>query len=412
MKHVLFIIAIVISNSIYANDFNKYFENATLRIDYLFSGDVNEQMISVSEYVKLPEWAGRRIHLNEAPIEYNCEIVMKDKTNTQTLYRNTFSCFFTDWLLEEEAKHIKRSIECVQLLPFPKDTVIITVYMRDSYHKEMAHLTHMVNPKDELIRKISPTQATTPFYYLMKNGPSSECIDLVVMAEGYNKKQMEQFRKDAATGIESIFNYVPFCHYKDRFNVIVVESESRDSAVSIPHDNKWYDTALGAHFDTFHEPRLLFTEKFKQIHNLLEGIPYEHIIILANTDTYGGGGVYNTYMLTTAHHPGFKPVIVHEFGHSFGALTDEYAYSDEPSSTYPYEVEPYERNITTKVDFASKWEDMMNDPEVSLFEGGGYSNKGIYRCAQTCRMRDNVAPTFCKVCQRAIEQMIKFYTEE
>lgn len=91
----------------------------------------------------------------------------------------------------------------------------------------------------------------------------------------------------------------------------------------------------------------------------MAGIPYEHIIILANTDTYGGGGIYNSYTLTTAHHPDFQPVVVHEFGHSFGGLADEYAYTEAPSPQYPYEVEPWEPNITTLIDFDSKWKDMI-----------------------------------------------------
>ena len=88
--------------------------------------------------------------------------------------------------------------------------------------------------------------------------------------------------------------------------------------------------------------------------------PYEHIIILANTDEYGGGGIYNSYTLTTAHHPLFRPVVVHEFGHSFGGLADEYFYEEDVmNDTYPLDVEPWEQNITTRVDFAAKWQDML-----------------------------------------------------
>lgn len=98
----------------------------------------------------------------------------------------------------------------------------------------------------------------------------------------------------------------------------------------------------------------------KAIHNALAGIPYEHIIILANTDVYGGGGIYNSYTLTTAHHPMFKPVVVHEFGHSFAGLADEYFYEDDTmTDTYPLDIEPWEQNISTRVDFTSKWENIL-----------------------------------------------------
>ena len=167
----------------------------------------------------------------------------------------------------------------------------------------------------------------------------------------------------------------------------------------------------------------------KKIHDWLAGIPYEHIIILANTDTYGGGGIYNSYTLTTAHHPMFKPVVVHEFGHSFGGLADEYAYDEAPSPLYPYDIEPWEQNITTLVDFQSKWQDMLPDgtplkaqpvetdadkiySKVGIYEGAGYTLKGIYRPATECRMKINEAPRFCPVCERALERMIRFYTDE
>ena len=154
------------------------------------------------------------------------------------------------------------------------------------------------------------------------------------------------------------------------------------------------------------------------------------MIILANTDTYGGGGIYNSYTLTTAHNPYFKPVVVHEFGHSFGALADEYFYDTPDEHTegfYSLDYEPWEQNITSLVDFESKWKDMLRKGEeipteptakrekkytVGVYEGGGYMTKGMYRPAVVCRMRDNVATQFCPVCQRAIERIILYNTTQ
>ena len=190
--------------------------------------------------------------------------------------------------------------------------------------------------------------------------------------------------------------------------------------------------------------RYLTTLRLKNLADKLLGIPYEHIIILANTDTYGGGGIYNSYTLTTAHHEAFRPVVVHEFGHSFGALGDEYYYDDMYSPYYFPEVEPWEQNITTLADFGSKWADMLpecpeckshekmqptppvNDAEMwkaisegadmktylGVYEGGGYLSKGVYRGYPDCRMKTNAAPCFCPVCQRAIERIILYNTEE
>ena len=198
--------------------------------------------------------------------------------------------------------------------------------------------------------------------------------------------------------------------------------------MSIPRDHAWKSTAVSSHFDTFYSERYLTTRSVKTIHNWLAGIPYEHIIILANTDTYGGGGIYNSYTLTTAHHPMFRPVVVHEFGHSFGGLADEYAYDDAESPFYPQTIEPWEQNITTLVHFEDKWKDMVpegtpiptpaeTDPDklytrVGVFEGAGYTAKGVYRPTTECRMKINEAPQFCPVCQRALERLIRFYTDK
>lgn len=247
------------------------------------------------------------------------------------------------------------------------------------------------------------------------------------MAEGYSAKDEELFYKDAEIACESLFDHEPFKKLKDRFNIVAVFSESKDSGVSIPRNNEWKTTAVSSHFDTFYSDRYLTTRSVKAIHNWLAGIPYEHIIILANTDTYGGGGIYNSYTLTTAHHSMFRPVVVHEFGHSFGGLADEYAYDEAPSPLYPYSVEPWEPNITTLVHFEDKWKDMVElgtpiptKPQtdekliytkVGVYEGGGYTKKGIYRPTTECRMKINEAPVFCPVCQRSLERTIRFYTE-
>ena len=236
---------------------------------------------------------------------------------------------------------------------------------------------------------------------------------------------MPVFYKDAAIACESLFAHEPFRSMKKYFNIVAVASPSEDSGVSVPRLGEWKRTAFSSHFSTFYSDRYLTTSRVKSIHDALAGIPYEHIIILANTEEYGGGGIYNSYTLTTAHHPMFRPVVVHEFGHSFGGLADEYFYdNDVMTDTYPLDVEPWEQNISTRINFTSKWEDMLAQGTpvptpssesgtypVGVYEGAGYSAKGIYRPADNCRMRTNEYPTFCPVCQRAIRRVIEFYTE-
>ena len=164
-------------------------------------------------------------------------------------------------------------------------------------------------------------------------------------------------------------------------------------------------------FSTIYTDRYHTTLRIKVHHDALAGVPYEHIIILANTDSYGGGGIYNSYTLTTAHHRMFRPVVVHEFGHSFAGLADEYFYDDQYETYYPADSEPWEQNITTMADFPSKWQDLLGKDGVSVIEGGGYQSKGVWRACEDCRMRTNEARGFCPVCRRAIERIIRFYTD-
>ena len=411
-----------------AQNFDDYFVNKTIRADYIFSGNSEAQAICLDELSSLPQWAGRRHHLSELPLAGNGEIEMKDKASGKIIYRTSFSSLFQEWICEAEAKKVTRGFENTFLIPFPKNTATVTIRLKDVYHKETASLTHEIDPKDILIHQRGDEASITPHRYLLKSGSEENCIDIAILAEGYTKEETELFYKDAQTACEALFSHEPFKKLKSRFNVVAVFSESKDSGVSIPRQNEWKKTAASSHFDTFYSDRYLTTRSVKAIHNWLAGIPYEHIIILANTDTYGGGGIYNSYTLTTAHHPMFKPVVVHEFGHSFGGLADEYAYDAAPSPQYPYSIEPWEQNITTLADFDAKWKDMVEPgtpvptpvqteksliyTKVGVYEGAGYTQKGIYRPTTECRMKINEAPVFCPVCQRALEKLIRFYTDK
>lgn len=410
-----------------AQNFDTYFEDNTLRLDYTFSGDSARQEIFLDELNKTPGWAGRRLRLNQLPLLGNGQIYVRDAKTDSLIYETSFSTLFQEWQTTKEATQVEKSFENVFQIPFPKNPVKVTVNLLNVHHKPTATFTHLVDPKDILIRRQGfETALVTPHKYIWKGGDPKECIDVAIMAERYRKDEMPAFYKDAQVAVEQILLHEPFKTYKNRLNFVAVASPSADSGVSNPKEGKWVSTAMGSHFDTFYSDRYLTTLHLKDVNNLLSGIPYEHIIILANTAEYGGGGIYNSYTLTTAHHPLFKPVVVHEFGHSFGGLADEYFYDDQYSTFYPSDTEPWEQNITTLHDFASKWKDMLPKgtkiptkadgkdvyTKIGVYEGGGYQSKGVYRAFQECRMKINEAPAFCPVCQKALTHLIKFYTDK
>lgn len=406
----------------YAQKFEDYFENKTLRVDYIFTGNAKQQAIYLDELSQLPSWAGRQHHLDELPLEGNGQVIVKDLSTKKCIYKTSFSTLFQEWLTTDEAKETAKGFENSFLLPYPKQPVEVEVRLYSYQRQITASLKHMVKPDDILIHKRG-TSHVNPHRYVHRSGNEQQCIDVAILAEGYTEQEMDVFYRDAEETCKSLFSHEPFQSMKDKFNIVAVAAPSTDSGVSVPRENLWKKTAVHSHFDTFYSERYLTTSRVKSIHNALAGIPYEHIIILANTDVYGGGGIYNSYTLTTAHHPMFKPVVVHEFGHSFGGLADEYFYeNDTMTDTYPLDIEPWEQNISTLVNFAAKWKDMLpkNTPiptpvkqhsfyKVGVYEGGGYSAKGIYRPAYDCRMKTNEHPAFCPVCQRALKRIIEFY---
>ena len=423
-KHILFLLCLIAVSSTRAQVFADHFANKTLRVDYIFNGNASGQAICLDGLSALPTWAGRKHHLAELPLQGNGQIVMRNAASGKTIYTTSFSSLFQEWLETDEARNVTKGFENTFLLPYPLQPVEIEITLLDPRRNVRASMKHIVHPNDVLIEQKGNSHIT-PHKYLLHNDSPEKCIDVAILAEGYTLQEMQAFYEDADIACKSIFDHEPFKSMKKRFNVVAVASPSTDSGVSVPRLNEWKHTAFSSHFSTFYSDRYLTTSRVKAIHDALAGIPYEHIIILANTEEYGGGGIYNSYTLTTAHHPMFRPVVVHEFGHSFGGLADEYFYdNDVMTDTYPLDIEPWEQNISTQVDFAAKWKDMLSEntpvptpAEVSenyptgVYEGGGYSAKGIFRPAENCRMRTNEYPAFCPVCQRALRKIIEFYTE-
>lgn len=410
-----------------ASDFDTWFADATLRVDYSFAGTSRTQHIAVDELRCSEGWYGRRVNMNRLLLRGNGQIVMTDVETGTTIYQMSFSTLFQEWQMSEEATRVTRSFENVFQLPMPRRDVDVQVRLFDNRNKVSAELKHRVVVNDILIRPVL-TKEVSDHRTMWQGGDSRDVIDIAILAEGYTADEREKFYEDARIATEELLRYEPFAELRDRFNVTAVALESEESGVSIPHKHLWRNTALASSFDTFYSERYLTTLRLKQLHNALSGIPYEHIIILANTENYGGGGIYNSYTLVAAHHRMFKPVTVHEFGHSFAALADEYYYDDQYEEFYYPDIEPWEQNITTLVDFGSKWADMMpacapiptptdgipatDMSHIGVFEGGGYQSKGVYRPFSDCRMKTNEVPEFCKVCQRAIRRVIDFYTIE
>lgn len=449
-----------------AQSFDQYFEDNTLRLDYVFAGNSSEQHIYLEQLYKQSRWAGRRSRLAEKYLNGNGQLTVRDHATQEVIYVWTFSTLFQEWLLEDEAKTLSRAFESSYNIPYPKAKVDVSVTLTDHHQQVIASLTHTVDPSDILIRPIGDNGI--PFHYVWKGGCQAgkheksrasrsyeatdydpfedvnvaDCIDFAILAEGYTEQQMGKFFADCQRAVDALFAWEPFASLKDRFNVVAVAAPSPEAGPSVPHRGVWKQTAVRTHYDTFYSQRYLTSQDMHTIYNLLSGVPFEHIMVLVNSDTYGGGGIYNQITFATSDHPTFREVFVHEFGHSYAGLADEYAYDDMDTEWYPADVEPWEPNVTTLKEFGSKWADLMpkgqpiptpldpNVPDyrkarenpdalaklnaatqvVGVFEGAGYQSKGCYRPAQECRMKINEVQDFCPVCSRAIRRITDFYT--
>ena len=406
-----------------AQDFEDYFVDRTLRLDYIFSGNAEAQEISLMAYYKIPCWYGKRHRLAETPMQGNGTITVRDLATGTVIYKHPFSSLFQEWLSYPEARESgRKAFENVFLIPMPKQPVEVCLELRNNRHGVIAAMTQRIDPSDILMTPLGE-QGTTPYTTLQTPKDDKRAIHIAFVAEGYTEDQMEDYLSDARKAIASIFGHEPFKSMRDRFSIIAVRSPSEESGASIPSKGVWRDTALGSHFDTFYSERYLTTLHLRKLHDLLAGTPYEHIIILVNTPHYGGGGILNSYNLSMTHHPLFQKVVVHEFGHSFAGLADEYAYEQEQLSIHPLDIEPWEPNITSLVNFKGKWENLLpkkyevptpvvgNKKKIGLYEGAGYQMKGMYRGQEDCRMRSNNVPYFCTICQNHLRNLIRFYTE-
>ena len=444
MKRILLICAALLSGGAALSaqtDFDASFENATLRLDYVFCGDAAHQAVYFQQACRTSEWAGRRHHLDEPLLKGNGQVILRAPADGRVLYVNSFSTLFQEWQTTEEAAQLQRAFEnCIQV-PFPKERVEVEIRLFDTRGQVSCSMRHVVDPSDILIRR--QQDKGYPRRVLQRGGDLAEAIDIVIVGDGYASQDYVKFFADAERARAALMKHAPFRDYAGRFSIRAVLAPSLQSGVSVPHEGRWKDTAFESHFDTFYSTRYLTTSSMRRIYDALGTVPFEHLIVLVNTPVYGGGGIFNSVTVIGSDHPTFDQVVVHEFGHAFGGLADEYFYPSEESDQYPLDVEPWEPNITTLTDFGSKWEDLLPSghpvpspldslesqdvrriwhkltPEqkaslnlkLGVYEGAGYRTKGIYRPVQECRMRINECEEFCPVCSRAIVRMIGYYTE-
>lgn len=412
--------AAMVASAATDDTFRSHFADSTLRIDVVAGGEQARPSLMLRSMSKSPHWAGRRFNLDRQLLRGNGFITAVDSVSGDTVYAGSFSSLFSEWAVAPGQGDRPQAFEHTVMMPLPKATTTISVGFTDARGNVATSASWTYRPGDILVAR---RRDTTPYQTRYIHGSrrrADKAIDVAILAEGYTKADRKQFFEDASAAVEAILAHEPFASMADRFNFVAVMTPSADRGVSVPLKGRWADTAFDSHFSTLYSDRYLTIPSIFSLYDALDGIAAEHIIVLANTSEYGGGGIFNDYTLTASRHYNFREVVVHEFGHSFGGLADEYFYEgDVMDNTYPADAEPWEPNVTTLVDFHGKWEHLLPDgtmpgdsvSEPGLFEGAAYSFKGFYRSADNCRMRTNDAPGFCPACRLALERMIRHQTE-
>jgi hypothetical protein len=437
----------------------------TMRVDYFHVGSAGEEHFALSGVALEGAWPGpadRRIDETNLG-KYFFEVL--DRRTNRVLYSRGFASVYGEWETTGEAKTVKRGFHESLRFPAPSAPVQVVLKKRDGENAFREVWSALVDPADPAIDRSGPP-AGARAWAVMENGAPSEKVDLLLLGDGYTAAEMDKWHRDAKRLAEMLFATSPFKERRADFNVWAVDTPADDSGVSRPSDGSWRRSALGTSYDAFGSERYVLTMDNERLRRAASAAPYEFMEIVVNDRKYGGGGIHNLYATVAADNAFTPYVFVHEFGHHFAGLADEYYTSSVAYEPPANRIEPMEPNVTADPQ-ATKWKDLVasgtplptpwpkesfeeqqkeiqgrrralraqHRPEqemealfreerermtkllasgpqagkVGAFEGAAYEAKGLFRPQADCIMfsRDEVG--FCAVCRRAIDKVIDLY---
>ncbi len=423
MNKTIIVVLLLVLSSFSQAAYQDYFIDKSMRVDYIHAGNHQYQKYYVKQIKQEPYWGGSVNHLIDTFKYGHYFFEIYDEKTGVLIYSRGYSSLFGEWQTTNEAKIMNKAFYESIVFPYPKNNVIIKWYARNKDGKFKKTMELLVDPTNYFINPILSKEY--PIYTAHQSGDPHEKVDIVILPDGYDKDEMELFKSDCDKFAQELFKYHPYTKYKNSFNIMGVLAPSEDSGIDIPADSVWKNTQLSSSFYTFNSERYCMTEDYKSVRDLAANVPYDQIYILANNEKYGGGAIYNFYSLSVNSNSKAGQIFIHELGHGFAGLADEY-YSSSTSYNefYKLSTEPWEPNITTLVDFDKKWKHLLDKrtpiptPDIDeykgktgVFEGGGYVAKGVYRPRHDCLMKSFNDTIFCEACEEAIIEMILFYTE-
>jgi hypothetical protein len=450
--------------------FDDHFTGGTLRFDYHHSGIAGEEHISLEKIRREGEWPGSRTQLlDDSNLgKYFFEVI--DPTTHRVLYSRGFSSIYGEWETTGEARRgVWNTLH--ESMRFPetrgKAQLVLKKRADDGTFREI--FSTVIDPESRFIDR-SPLNAPGAVWTLFENGSPATKVDLLILGDGYTADERQTFHDDVERLMAGLFAAEPFKSRKGDFNVRAIDIAAAESGVTDPRAGVWVASPLGLAYNAFDSERYVLTYENRRLREFAALAPYDALILLSNTEKYGGGGIYNLWTTAAAHNSQQPYLVVHEFGHSFAGLGDEYYSSQVAYEDFtPQGVEPWEPNITALLDAENlKWKDLVAEStplptpwdqdaydaavlayqkkrqemraagaseeamtalfaevkastqpmlegeahfgQVGAFEGAGYEAKGLYRPAVDCIMFTRNPDDFCPVCARGIERVIELYS--
>jgi len=441
----------------------------TMRVDYVHSGNRTTEMFSLDQVVIEPlPWTGNMAQPIDGTLrgKYLFEIV--DPDSGAVAWSRSFSSIYGEWETTGEAREINRAFHESVRFPAQRNKFELVISKRGPGNRFEEAWRIALDPADVLVHHESAMHADEVVAIHQGGDPATK-VDLLLMGDGYTADERDEFLARARELTDILFATSPFKERKNDFNVWAVAPASADTGVSRPSTQTYRDSPIGATYDAFRSERYVLTFDNKAMRRIASSAPYDFIEILTNTEVYGGGGIYGLFSTAAANSEWAPYLFVHEFGHHFAGLADEY-YTSSVEYEAPEEItEPYEPNVTALLDpdnlkwkhlvlphtpLPTSWpkaeyeehsiavqkkraemraanvsEEEMNelfrytrdyvealfaksgqDGIVGAFEGGNYQAEGFYRPQQNCLMFTRT-DYFCAVCAEAIEKVIDEYTQ-
>jgi len=403
--------------------YDDYFTSKTLRFDYFRTGNNNNELLSFDEIFEEGDWYGSEINLIDDLGFGKYLLKVYDLKSNNLIFSKGYCTLFGEWQTTDEAKQTYKTFSESISFPMPKDSFIVQLFTRDKKNEFVKTFEYKSSPKSYFIKKKSKYNFNK--FSIHESGNPKEKLDILFIAEGYTKGEADQFKSDCKKFADYLFTYEPFNELKHKINIWGLESYSEESGTDIPADNIWKNTLANSTFYTFDSERYLMTYDYKSVCDIASGAPHDQVVLIVNTEKYGGGGIYNYYLTVAGKNPKSDKIFVHEFGHALAGLGDEYYTSDVAyEGFYPLDVEPWEANLTTMVNFDSKWKNLIESSTpvptpnnqkfenvLGVFEGGGYISRGVYRPTFDSIMKTLSANYFNLPSKLAIKKVVEHFSK-